>query len=148
MLYTGTSKMAWSRKAPTKAENMNPILRSHIAEDSQTLQVVLWPSQTCWAHIPSPIQTNKYERCLYVMPGHKHISWFYYGFQTFLMSPPVHTGSSHSILFSSSVFTCLYISNSSQIILFVCFPMSLSWAFSSVFVTFMLLWPKYLTEAT
>jgi hypothetical protein len=41
MLYTGTSKMAWSRKAPTKAENMNPILRSHIAEDSQTLQVVL-----------------------------------------------------------------------------------------------------------
>lgn len=42
MLYMGASKMAWSMKAlTTKAEDLNSILGSHVAEDSWILTAVL-----------------------------------------------------------------------------------------------------------
>lgn len=125
--------MAWSMKTPTtKVEDLNPrgSLGSHVAEDSWILKMVLWPPQT-HRGIPSFPHTNKYKcgHCLYVMPGHKRINRFDYGFQTSSLSPP---RSPHSILFSSSVSTSLCISSISRTILVFCFPMSLYWAFSSV----------------
>lgn len=52
----GARKMAWSMKTPTtKVEDLNPILGSHVTEDSWILKVV---HRHTVVYIPSPIQTN------------------------------------------------------------------------------------------